>query len=65
MLSLTWIQGILDNEADFSEKINVLNSTLALKCRQAGLASSYLESQTHHGEVLHDFYVTIQNTKNS
>lgn len=55
MLCLTWVQGILDNEADFLEKINLLNSALALKCRQADLASSYLESQTHNGEVLHGF----------
>jgi len=55
MYSLTWIQGILDNEADFSEKINILNSALALTCRQADLASSYLESQTHYGEVLRGF----------
>lgn len=34
MLSFTWVQGILENEADFLEKINILNSVLALKCRQ-------------------------------
>lgn len=55
MLSLTWIQGVLDNEADFLEKINILNSALAVKRKQADLASSYLESQTQHGEVLHGF----------